>query len=295
MFMYSRLPKFSYFAPRKAEEACSFLSEHKGKVKVLAGGTDVINRMRKREVVPEYVMSLKNVEGMDYIRYEEGQGIRIGALTTIHSVENSPVIKAKCNILHQGASVMACREVRNVATIGGNICNASPSADTAPALLTLNAKLRVLSAEGERVIPTEEFFMGPGETALRPDEILTEIQIDEIAGIHAGTYIKHTIRRAMDLAIVGVAVLVISGRGVGSVTRIGLGAVAPTPIRAKKAEDILSGKDLEPFLMESAAQTSSEEANPISDVRASAAYRKEMVRVLTQRAILEAWTWINPS
>jgi carbon-monoxide dehydrogenase medium subunit len=270
-------------------EALSLLSRYKGKAKVIAGGTDVIPKLKRRETkAPEYIIDLKGLAGLDYIKYGEAKGLALGALVTIHAVETSPIIQQKFNVLFQAAQSMASAQVRNRATIAGNICNAVPSADTAPALLTLEAKLKLVSQKTERIVNIEDFFTGPNETVLTDAEILQEIQVPNLTPNSRGVYLKLTPRRAMDLAIVGVAVLVILDGASCKDIRIALGAVAPTPIRAKQAEATIRGQRFSDTLVERAAEIASAESSPIDDHRASAEYRREMVKVLTKRAIQQA-------
>ena len=201
------------------------------------------------------------------------------------------MVQDKFSILAQAIHQMASPPIRSLATIGGNLCNAVPSADTAPPLIAMGAKVKLTSATGERIIPLEEFFAGPSETVLGDGELLVEIQVPNPPAHSGGGYIKHTLRRALDLALVGVAVIIVldSANGACKDIKIALGAVAPTPIRASKAESIIKGKNLEVKLIDQVAQAAAEEARPISDIRGSAEYRREMVRVLTRRAVRQAW------
>jgi len=286
---YRRLPRFEYLTPKTIDEVLSLLSQYKEKAKVIAGGTDVVPQLKRREIkAPQYIIDLKGIPGLDYIKYDEVGGLTLGALATIHAVETSPVIREKFSVLFQAAQSMASPQVRNRGTIVGNICNAVPSADTATALLTLEAKLKLVSQQGERMVNIEDFFTGPNQTVLNDEELLQEIQIPNLPPHAKGIYLKLTPRRAMDLAIVGVAVVVIPEDGLCNDIRIALGAVAPTPIRAKRAEGILRGQRFNEQLMEKAAQTAAEESKPIDDHRASAEYRREMVKVLTKRAMEQA-------
>jgi carbon-monoxide dehydrogenase medium subunit len=286
---YRRLPKFNYLAPRTLDEALSLLSQYKGRAKVIAGGTDFVPKLKRREIrPPQYVIDLKGIPGLDYIKYDADSGLSLGALVTIGTVETSPTIREKFSVLAQAAQSMASPQVRNRGTIAGNICNAVPSADTAPALLTLEARLKLISQKGERIVNIEHFFTGANQTALTDEEILQEIQLPAPPPNSNGIYLKLTPRRAMDLAIVGVAVVVIAEDRVCSDIRIALGAVAPTPIRAKGAEGILKGQKLDEEVIEKAAQTATKESQPIDDHRASAEYRRDMVKVLTKRAIKQA-------
>jgi CO/xanthine dehydrogenase FAD-binding subunit len=285
---YRRLPKFNYLAPTTLDEALSLLSEYKGRAKAIAGGTDLVPKLKRREIrAPEYVIDLKGVPGLDEIKYDAG-GLSLGALVTIGMVETSAKIQQKFGILAQAAQSMASPQVRNRGTIAGNICNAVPSADSAPPLLTLGARLKLVSQKSERTVNIEDFFTGPNQTALGDDEILREIQVPDMPTNGKGVYLKLTPRRAMDLAIVGVAVVVIPQDGICQDIRIALGAVAPTPIRAEKAEAILKSRKFDDKLIEKAAQTAASQSNPIDDHRASAEYRRDMVEVLVKRAIKQA-------
>lgn len=283
------LPKFEYLAPKTIHEAISMLSQYKGKAKVIAGGTDLVPKMKRGEIkAPEYIIDLKGIPDLDYIKYDENDGLRFGPLTTIHSIEASPIIKEKFNVLAQAAYSMASGQVRNRGTVAGNICSAVPSADTAPALLTLEARLTIASHAGERTVNIGDFFRGAGETVLTNEELLLEIQAPNLPPNSVGAYLKLSPRRAMDLAVVGVAVVFLLKGGVCRDMRIALGAVAPTPIRAKRAEDVIKGEGFNDELIERIAQIAAEESHPIDDIRSSAEYRREMVKVLTRRAISQA-------
>jgi CO/xanthine dehydrogenase FAD-binding subunit len=286
---YRRLPKFEYLVPNTMDEALSLLSQHKGRAKVIAGGTDLVPKLKRREIqAPQCIIDLKGIPDLDYIKYDEGGGLRLGALVTIHAVEASPVVQERFGVLFQAVRGMASTQVRNRGTVAGNLCNAVPSADTAPALLILEASLKLAGPEGERMVNVGDFFTGPNETVLTDEEILQEIQVPSLPAHSGGSYQKLTPRRAMDLAVVGVAAVVVAEDGVCNDIRIALGAVAPTPMRARRAEDIVRGQKLTDQVMDRAAQIASEECRPISDHRASAQYRCDMVEVLTKRAIQQA-------
>jgi len=283
---HRRLPRFEYLVPRTVEEALFLLSRYKGRAKVIAGGTDFIPKLKRRETkVPRYIIGLKWIPGLDYIRYDEVNGLTIGALSTIHAIETSPIIRDKFSVLFQAAKSIGSAQVRNRGTIAGNICNAVPSADAAPALLTLEVKLKLTSQTGSRIVNIEDFFTGPNKTVLTDEEILQEIQIPNLPPNSKGVYLKLTPRSTMDLAIVGVAVLVVSDGTSCKDIRIALGAVAPTPIRAKRAEAAVKGQKFSNELIRKAAEVASAESSPIDDHRASAEYRREMVKVLTKRAL----------
>ncbi|HUT69982.1 MAG TPA: xanthine dehydrogenase family protein subunit M [Desulfatiglandales bacterium] len=286
---HRRLPRFEYARPRSIDEALSLLARHKEEARPMAGGTDLLPKMKRREIeAPKYVIDLKGIPDLDYIEYDHKKGLRLGALTTIHAIETSPVIQLRFSILAQAAYLMAAPQVRNRGTVAGNICNAVPSADSVPPLLALEAKLKLMSQKGERILALEDFFTGPHETVLTGVELLVEIQIPPLPSESRGIYLKLSPKRSMDLATVGVAALVITEDGLCKDIRIALGAVAPTPIRAKRAEDIIRGQGFSDELIERTAQTAAEESRPIDDHRASAEYRRWMVQALVRRAINQA-------
>lgn len=282
---YRRLPRFDYVKPERLSEALEILRGNKnGRFKVYAGGTDVIPKIKGRVMpAPDALVDLKGIRELDYISHDEKDGLRIGALASIHDVAHDPVVKEKFSMLAHAAASIASIQVQNRGTIAGNICNAVPSADSIPALLCLGAKALCEGSQGERVIDLEAFFTGPSRTVLGEDELLKEIHIPSITG--KGVYIKLSPRTRMDLAVVGVAVFADVKDGIFKDIRIGLGAVAPTPIRAKKSEKRLMGERLSDKLIEEAAAMAAKEAKPIDDHRASALYRRMMVAVLVKRAI----------
>ena len=288
-----RLPKFEYHAPSTVAEALDQISLYGDKGKVIAGGTDLLVSMKKREAMPEHLINLKEIEALKGITYDETEGIKIGALTTIGDIERAEVVREKFRPLWDAVKVMAAQQVRNLGTIGGNLCSASPSADTAPPLMAIGASLKLTRVLHERVVPVEDFYKGPGESVLKPEEILTEILIPNLPDNSGGAYIKLMRRNAMDLALVGVAVWLRLDGKTCIEARIALGAVAPTPIRAHTTESVLTHKDVDENLIEEAGKKASQEAKPIDDIRASKAYRKEMIKVLTKRAIKKACERIN--
>ena len=280
-------PKIEYFTPKTIQEACSLVLQYKGEAKIIAGGTDLVVEMKREEVLPKYIINIGGI-GLDYITYDDRDGLRIGALATIRSIEVSPLVRERFNILSQAASKLGTWQIRNRGTIAGNLVTAAPSAEMAPALIVLGAKIKIMGADGENIVPVENFFTGPGQTVLQSDEILTEIQVPNLLPRSGGVYLKQTIRRSLDLAIVGVGVIITMDDDVLSNVKIALGAVAPTPIRAKKAEGILDGQRLNDDLLEKASLTASDESSPIDDVRSSADYRRRIVKVLVGRAIKQA-------
>ncbi|MCJ7594038.1 MAG: xanthine dehydrogenase family protein subunit M [Desulfobacterales bacterium] len=289
--MFRNLPRFEFLSPKTLEEAVVLMRQYGQKVKVMAGGTDLVPQMKNGGLRPEYVLSLNQIGAQTELRFDEGSGLKIGALCRIADIERSPVVKEHYPVLSQAASVLGSTEIRNRGTVGGNLCNAAPSADMAPSLLVLGARAVVASSKGERVVPLEAFFVGPGKTVLEKDELLVRLEMPPMKPGSAGEYIKLGIRKAMDIAVVGVAaVLALNSKdGVCVEAKLALGAVAPTPMRAKKAENRLIDKKINEEIIGLAAETASEEASPVTDIRASTDYRRAMVQVLTRRAIEHAF------
>ena len=287
------LPQFEHLAPRSVQDTCVLLSRHGKEARIVAGGTDLLVKMKHRRLLPRYLINIKRIPDLDYVRYEPGEGLRIGALTTIESLKGSVVVRRKFPVLHQAVAYMATVEIRNRATIVGNICNGSPSSETAPSLIALGARARIVRDGGERIVPVEDFFTGPGRTILQPSELVAEIQIPKPLPRSAGVYEKHSLRR-MDVAIVSVAAMVTLDGEICSDIRIVLGAVAPTPLIARKAADVLQGRKPSDDLIKQAAWTASEESRPISDIRGTGEFRRNMVGILTQQVIQQALREISP-
>ena len=279
---------FDYFAPQRLEEAVSLLRRYGSKAALLAGGTDLLLRLERRLVAPSVVVDLKKIRHLRGIKSNR-IGLRIGALTLMEEIASSPLVQRRYGIIAKGAAVVGSIQTRNRATLGGNLCNASPAADTAPPLIALAAQARIVGARRVRQVPLEEFFLGPGKTCLKLNELLKEIFIPSPAKRSGGSFQRST-RTAMDIALVNCAVFLCLAPKDEIIAdiRIALGAVAPTPVRAKPAEDVLRDKKLDKKLLEEAAERAAASVRPIDDVRSSASYRREMVRVLTRRAIEEA-------
>jgi CO/xanthine dehydrogenase FAD-binding subunit len=282
--------RFNYLEPSSIDEAITLLLKYGDEAKVFAGNTDIIVQLRKKAIKPNYLINLGFITALDYIKYDNNGTLKIGALATVRAVEKLAEIKQKHPVIAEAASHLASVQVRNVATVAGNLCNASPSADMAPALIGCSAKANIIGPDGERSVLLEDFFTGPGTTVLKKGEILKQIEVPPLMKGTGGTYIKHAIRGGVDLAIVGVAVVLNleSSGGVCKDVKIVLGAVAPTPIRAKRAEEVLKGKKITQAEIDEASRLASGCCQPISDVRASAEYRCEMVHVITRYAIKAA-------
>jgi len=283
--MFYRLPEFNYYRPTTLKEALHLLSELED-AKVLAGGTDLLIDLRIRRYRPKNIIDISRLKELKYI-IDEGDKVRIGSLTTLQELIESPIIRSKAPLLAEAAYNMSSWQIRNIATIGGNLCNASPAADTAPPLMIYEAKLKLISIDGERAVPITKFFKGPRKTELRSNEILAEIEIPYVKDV-GSSFIKLGRRDAFTLSIVAVATAVSVKNGKFSDVRISLNAVAPTPIRAYTAENYLKGKDVTIDEIKKAAELVLKDISPISDVRASAEYRKEMSVLLTIDSIVKS-------
>jgi len=287
---FRSISSFDYQAPASLPDVLKILENKPEGCKVLAGGTDLILQMKQGLVSPSLVMDVKQVPELNRLEWSEKEGLRIGAAVPISRILAFPGLPKAYAILFQACSLIGSVQIKNRGSIGGNICNAAPSADSAPPLLCLNAEAITVSANGKRAIPLEEFFLGPAETALAHDEILVEIRIPTPIVSSAGCYLRHTTREEMDISVAGVgSFLTLSpeSRQIQS-ARIALGAVAPKPVRAPGAETVLEGKALTEDALAEAAERAAEEAEPISDIRASSEYRRELIKVLTRRTLEKA-------
>lgn len=283
---------FHYLAPQSIDEAVRLLAEHGGRARPIAGGTDIVVQMKEnatRFPYPEVVIGLSRVPELRGIEFNESTGLRIGSGATMAEIAESPVVRERYTALADGAGVVGSLQTMNMATIGGNLCNAAPSADTAPALLALGAQAAIVGPSGRRVMPVEQLSTGPGATVLGPGELLTEILVPTPVPRAGSAYRRHTPRKQMDIAVVGVAAAVTLGADdrIES-ARIALGAVAPTPIRAPKAEASLTGQAAGDEAFARAAETAAGECSPISDQRGTAEFRRHLVRVMTERLLREA-------
>lgn len=280
---------YTYYKPKDLTETFRLLEQHGRKAEIIAGGTDVMVVIKQSNRSPEILISLRGVEELRYIH--KNHDYHIGALATHRMIEKSALMKNELTALNQGASQVGSVQVRNVATIGGNVCNAAPSADTASPLMILDAILVLKSSKSERQVPIEDFFVGPSETVKAWDEILTEIIIPEAMGGYGTAYCKHARRKAMNLPIIGVSVgLALEKDETIRDARIALTVVAPTPIRIREAEDFLRGKSLTDEILKEAGliASSPECCSPRDSLRCEGWYREDMVRVLIPRVAKEA-------
>jgi len=277
---------FDYFEPKNTGEAVSLLVRYGEAAKILAGGTDLLVKMQSGVIKPGYLINLRATPDLDYIDCNEEGKLRIGATTTIRSLEKSTELHRKFPTIVQFAKQFSSISIRTMATLGGNLCNASPGADSPAPLIALSATARIIGPDGTRTVPVEDFFTGPGSTVMKPDEILAEVEIPALQADTKWAFLKYWNRSKSDLAIVSVAVLVKIKNGIFNEVKIALGAVAPTPIRVPRAEECLKGEKASEKVIEEAAKIAADEIKPISDVRASAEYRKQISYVLTKRAIM---------
>lgn len=277
---------FQYHAPNSMDEVKALLHTYGPEAKLIAGGTDLIPKMKAGVVRFGHLVSLKNLEELRVSCYDAQGALHIGANTTLRELEAMEGVKETFPALWQGMHSMASTQIRNRSTVTGNICNAVPSADTAPALLVYEAVVVITSVSGTRQVPISEFFTGVCRTVLQPDELVQEIIVPKPAEDSRSIYYKYAIRNALDLAMIGVAANVLLRDGVVKDAKLALGAVAAAPRRAAKAEAILLGRTLTEERIEEAARVASQEdCAPISDIRASADYRREMVRIHVRDAL----------
>ncbi len=285
--MYYKLPRTRYVRPRSLGEALEILAENP-EAAPLAGGTDLLVDMKLGRRRPGILVDIRMLDELRGITVDNNHVV-IGAATTLEEILGSPVVAEKLPLLREAVYNMASWQIRNIATIGGNLCNASPAADTAPPLLVYGAQLIARSRRGERTIAIEDFFHGPRKTALERDEILAAIRVPIPPENHGAAFIKLGRRNSFTLSIVGVAAaLTLGDDGRVSWIRIALNSVAPTPVRARSVEAALYGKTLSMEAVEKAADKVIGDISPISDVRASKKYREEMARVLVREAVLKA-------
>lgn len=287
-----RLKPFAYFEPATLAEASKILIDQGSGAYYLAGGTDLLVRMKRGEINPSALINLKSIDGINRIEPDTEKGLQIGALTKISSLEYSSFVRSAYPVLAEAAGILGSPSIRNLATLGGNIGRASPASDLAPALMVLMTRLLIDGPEGKKEFPLESIFSGPGKTTLKPGELITSFFVPKTAARSGAAYVRLGRRRGMDCALVGVAASLVLSVKIGDVqeARIALASVAPVPIRARKAEaELLSGPLTEERIRKAAAAAAFD-SMPVSDMRASSSYRKEMVKVLTIRAIEQART-----
>jgi carbon-monoxide dehydrogenase medium subunit len=282
--MYRVLLPFEFFEPKTVDEAVRLLDTANSKV--MAGGVDLVLKMRLRLTLPDAVIGLQKIPGLDYIESNPA-GLRFGALASIRQIELSPLVQKNWAVLYEAVHQIASVQTKTMGTAVGNLCVATPASDIAPPLFVLGAKVKIVGLNYEKLVPIENFFVAVGKTILEPNEIVTEIFVP---GMPAGTgsaFLKAA-KTADDIAKVNAAVTVFITDKICKDARIALGSVAPTPIRVTEAEQALKGQKLDETMFARAAEAAADAVRPISDIRSTAKYRKEMVRVLVKDALAKA-------
>ncbi len=309
------MTRYDYHKPETIEEALSLMACLEG-AKYIAGGTDVMVLIKQKKLMPKHLISIRNIRDLGSI--DTGNGLKLGAAATHNHIDGNDVIRRWYTALTDATGHLGSRQIRNVATIGGNICNAAPSADTACPLLVFDATVSIIGPWGRRTIALDDFFKGPGSTALREGELVQAFHIPGFGENTGSAYIKHTRRQAMDLPIIGLAArmtigtdkhgglsrckAILSGAGSTSAilagiegegwrcedARIAMSVVAPRPIRAKKAEAALKGKVISGKLLQEGGELAASEASPRDSIRGEAWYRTDMIKVLLKRAIVRS-------
>jgi carbon-monoxide dehydrogenase medium subunit len=281
---------FIYLKATTVEEALDLIDKHKEDYKIICGGQSLLILMRQGLVAPEYLIDIKNVKELDYIQFDDKEGLRIGATTTHRTIELSPIIKEKYPVLVDMEENLASIQTRNWGTIGGNLCHGDPAGDPGPVFMALSGSVKIRSKQKTRTLSLDEFFIDYFETALEEDELLFEVQLPPIPLNTAVAYEKFNIIKN-DQGIVSVAVAItLENDGLScKETRIVLGSAAPSPSRARDAEKMLIGQKISPGLLEKVAQKASEEADPVADIHASEEYRRSLVYALAKRMVKTAW------
>ncbi len=280
---------FKYFPAKTVKEACELLSQYGEEAKILGGGQSLVTLMKQNFVNPSYIIDIKDLSDLDYIRYDKKDGLRIGALSTHRAVETADAVKENFAMLAEMENTLASVAVRNWGTVGGSLAHADPASDLAATLLALGAQVTLTRSAGERVVSLDDFLVDYFETALQSDELLTEIHVPH-SGRGKGFYYKFA-QRATDLAVVSVAVYLVldpDDQQQCQDIRIVMGSVGPTALRSKRGEDLLKGQAITDTLIEEAARVSAEDAQPTTDINGSEEYKRELVHVLVTRSIKAA-------
>jgi CO/xanthine dehydrogenase FAD-binding subunit len=277
--------RFELVTPATLDDCLRALKGRGSDTKVLAGGTDLIAQLKVGMVELATVIDLSGVAELRVLDGDTQRGFRIGAAVTARTLEQDTRLRAALPSLSESGALVGSIQIRNLATLGGNVCNAAPSADMAPPLIALDAEAVIAGSGGRRKVPMASFFKGVRQTVLAPDDLLVEFAVPPTGPRSGGAYLRHTPRRELDIAVVGVASQVSLTDGVCRKARIALAAVAPVPVRATAAEQALEGQPLTPQAITRAADLAVEAARPITDQRGSAEFRRHLVRVLTRRTL----------
>jgi carbon-monoxide dehydrogenase medium subunit len=278
---------FEYFEPSTVGEATRLLSNYGKKAQILAGGIDLIPRMRKGEIKTKYVVNIQKIPGLGYIEPDGKRGLKFGAMTKLHSIETSKPIQKNYPILYEAVHQIASVQAKYMGTAVGNLCVATPASDVATVLFALGAKLKIAGPNKQRTEPIEKFYLDYLRTSLQRGEMVTGVFLPRPQP-GTNTAFLNLVRTRADIAKISVALAIVIQEGICREARIAIGAVAPTVLRATKAEVVLTGKKLGPDLIHQAAEAAAGETKPITDLRSTANYRREMVKVLTRRALEKA-------
>ncbi len=280
--------RFDYLEPESLQEACALLDQHGDDARLIAGGTALIIWMRQRLLNPKVVISLQKIPNLSYIRFDKADGLRIAAAACHRDIELASEVRQYYPLLHETFRKVAQPRIRNMGTIGGNLCQGDPLTDPGVSLIALDAEVILAGSKGKRTLPLEEFFVDYYETALQAGEILTEVHVPPPKKAIRWAHIKFTPRSLEDFATVGVALAIETEDNLCRDIRLALNSAGPKIFRAKKAEEIIRGQRLTEKLVAETAEAASAEADPIEDVRGSAEYKREMVKVMVRRAINQA-------
>ncbi len=283
------LPKFDYFAPQTLQETFELLEKHGKDAKLLAGGTDLIVSLRAREQRPKSVIDIKGVKELHELSFDEKRGLTVGAAVNLNKLIHYDAVSKNYPLLNEAVSTIGDYEIRNRATLVGNICNGSPAADSAPALLVLDANVNIASQKGKRTVPVREFHTGVKKTVLASNELVTSISVPTPPKGYKGGYLKGRRTVGEDLTVVGVGGLVTSGSKGGKSVRLAYASVAPTPVRALEAEKVFESNKPLNDLLDQAMPIVRKTVSPISDVRGGKDYRMNLVEVLTRRLLRQLW------
>lgn len=278
----------TYESPKSLAQVLSLLATVGDKGRVLAGGTDLIIQMRAGVRKPEQIVDIKAIPELQMIAYSPQEGLRLGAAVCCARIIEDAVLKQHYPGLVEAAGLIGSDQIQNRCSLGGNLCNGSPAADTTPALIALGAQCVIANSKGTRTVPVEQIVTAPGRTVLQPDELLVEFRIAALKPHSSDCYQRFIPRNEMDIAVVGVGAAVTVDGGKFTAARIGLGAVAATPLLAKEAGDSLVGKPVNDDTIAAAAALAQKIATPITDMRGTAEYRTHLVGVLTRRVVKEA-------
>jgi carbon-monoxide dehydrogenase medium subunit len=276
---------FEFLEPTSPVEASRMLVDSGENSRLFAGGTALLLAMRQRMLSPSHLVYIGGVPDLDRIDYDERNGLRIGALVRHGELADAPVVIARYPILAAMAVHVANPQIRNMGTLGGNLCYADPATDPPTCLLALEARVKAVGTRGERVIAIDEFFTDYYETALQPDEVVTEIQVPPLSSDAVGAYTRFLRTPAEHRPLVGLAAVARRDRGVCAEARIAIGASTPVPTRARRAEEFLAGKRITPDIVDEAARIAAADIFLVSDSRGAAEYRRDMVRVVTRRTL----------